>query len=53
MKKSDLVAAVTVVKNETKEVLQELWDNINQGQQKQLAKRENIKILLDRYGVSY
>jgi histidinol dehydrogenase len=53
MTKAELTAAVTAVKDETREALQELWDNINQGQRKQLAKRENIKALLDRYGVSY
>lgn len=53
MKKSELTAAVAAVKDETRDALQELWDNINQGQRKQLAKRENIKALLDRYGVDY
>ena len=36
----------------TREALQTLWDSINQGQRKQLYKRENIKALLDRYGVN-
>lgn len=52
MTKTELTNAVEAVKDETGEALQMLWDNINQGQRKQLAKRENIKTLLDRYGVS-
>ena len=52
MKKSELTAAVAAVKDETGEALQLLWDNINQGQRRQLIKRENIKTLLERYGVS-
>ena len=53
MTKTELTAAVAAVKDETRDALQELWDNINQGQRKQLAKKENIKTMLDRYGVSY
>lgn len=37
--------------NESHDALQILWDNINKGQRKQLYKHEEIKVLLDRYGV--
>ena len=53
MKKSVLDTAVNIAKSTTKEALQELFDNINQGQQKQLVKKPNIKALLDRFGVEY
>ena len=53
MTKTDLTAAVAATKEEARNALQELWDNINRGQQKQLAKRDEIKTLLDRYGVNY
>lgn len=36
---------------ETKTALQLLYDNINKGQRKQLAKRPEIRALLERYGV--
>lgn len=38
---------------DTKEALQTVWNEINQGQRKQLIKIEKIKTLLDRYGVEY
>ena len=53
MKKAELSAKVAALKDETRVALQELFDSINQGQQKQLVKKENIKALFDRYGVSY
>lgn len=53
MKKSKLTEAVTNHKTETKEALQLLFDNINKGQQKKIAKMEKIKKLFDRYGVEY
>lgn len=53
MKKSKLKEAVTSHKTETKNALQLLYDNINKGQRKQLVKREEIKKLFERYGVSY
>ena len=51
MKKTVLTAKVADAKSQTKDALQLLWDNINKGQRKQLAKRAEIKALLDRYGV--
>lgn len=53
MKKSELDNAVEQCKNETKEALQMLFDELNNGQQKKLLKNENIKALLDRYKVEY
>ena len=53
VKKSELTAAVGTAKAETGYALQLLFDNINQGQQKQLVKREEIRELFDRYGVKY
>lgn len=53
MKKSELSAAVEVCRAETREALQLLYDNVNKGQRAQLVKRERIKALFDRYGVTY
>lgn len=43
----------TVVANDTKSALQTLYDNLNQGQQKKVAKVPEVKSLFDRYGVTY
>ena len=51
MTKTELTQATDACIAETHDALQLLWDNINQGQRKQLYKREDIKALLDRYGV--
>lgn len=40
-----------VIVNDNRAALQLLWDNINKGQQKQLAKVPEIAALLERYGV--
>ena len=53
MLKSELQEKTSAVKNATRTALQLLFDNINHGQQKQLVKREEIKALFDRYGVTY
>lgn len=53
MKKTDLTAAVQVTKTETKNALQTMYDALNQGQQKKIAKDEAVKTLFDRYGVDY
>lgn len=53
MKKAQLKAAVNTAKEETREALQLLFDNINKGQQKQIIKRKEIKALFDRFGVEY
>ena len=53
MLKSELQEKAQAVKDETRTALQLLYDSINRGQQKQLVKREEIKALFDRYGVTY
>ena len=51
MKKANLTAAVEAT--ETKEALQMVVDELNQGQQKKIVKNAEVKALLDRYGVTY
>ena len=53
MKKSELTAAILAVKTETKNALQTMYDELNQGQQKKIIKNESVKALFDRYGVEY
>ena len=53
MKKTELVEAVAMVKNETRSALQTMYDAMNHGQQKQIVKDEKIKAMFDRYGVEY
>lgn len=51
MKKGELHAGVERLMAQTKTDLQELWDSIKPGQQKQLYKKTNIRAILERYGV--
>lgn len=51
MKKQALKKNVAAVKNETTAALQLIWDNLNNGQQKKLLKDEQVKELLERYGI--
>ena len=51
MNKNTLNEAVNACKEETKEALQTVYDELNNGQQKKLLKNENIKALFERYGV--
>ena len=53
MKKANLTAAVEATKTETKDALQMVVDELNQGQQKKIVKNAEVKALLDRYGVTY
>lgn len=53
MKKEKLTEAVNNAKAETKNVLQTVYDALNQGQQKKILNDENVKNLFDRYGVEY
>ena len=53
MKKSKLNAEVAAVKADTKSALQTMYDALNQGQQKQIVKNDEVKVLFDRYGVEY
>ena len=51
MDKNTLNEAVNACKAETKEALQTVYDELNNGQQNKLLKNENIKALFERYGV--
>lgn len=53
MLKSELTENVDAVITETREALQTMFDELNQGQQKKLIRNETVKTLLDRYGVEY
>ena len=53
MKKTTLEVRVVAVKEETREALQTMFDELNHGQQKKIAKNEKVKALFDRYGVVY
>lgn len=53
MKKTELTAAVADAKAETRNALQTVYDALNQGQQKKIAKEESVKKLFDLYGVEY
>lgn len=53
MKREELFEKVAAVKVETKNALQLVYDELNQGQQKKILKSEEVKALFDRYGVVY
>lgn len=53
MTKGELTAAVQAVKAETKNALEIVLAELNQGQRKKLVRNETVKALLDRYGVDY
>ena len=53
MKKQELTAAVDATMVETREILQTIYDALNQGQQKKLLKDEKVKAYFDIYGVTY
>lgn len=53
MKRQDLFDKVAQIKTETKDALQLVYDELNQGQQKKILKEEKIVELFDRYGVEY
>lgn len=53
MIKKDLLEKVAKAKSETKDALQLVYNELNNGQQKKLLKEEAIKSLFDRYGVEY
>ena len=52
MDKNTLNEAVNACKEETKEALQTVYDELNNGQQKKLLKNEAIKAVFERYGVT-
>lgn len=53
MLRQDLINKVAAVKEETKNALQTVYDELNQGQRKKIIKNEEVKALFDRYGVTY
>ena len=53
MTKEQLNVAVEAAKMETKTALQTVYDSLNNGQQKQIVKNEQVKSLFDLYGVEY
>lgn len=53
MNKDTLNKAVEAWKSETKEAIETIVAELNNGQRKKLLKNETIKALFDRYGVEY
>ena len=53
MRKDELKQRTDNAVSETREALQLIWDSIVKGQQIQLAKKPEIKAVLDRFGVNY
>jgi hypothetical protein len=53
MTKQELTIAVEAAKAETREALQTVFNELNNGQQKKLLKNEEVKALFDRYNVEY
>lgn len=51
MNKAHLQRKVDAVVNETKEALQIVYDELNQGQQKKILKNEEVAKLFERYNV--
>lgn len=51
MDKAVLTAAVEACKAETKDVLQLVYNTLNQGQQQKILKSEAVAALFERYGV--
>ena len=52
MNKAVLVESVLECKDETREALQTVYDELNNGQQKKILKNEAVKALFERYGVN-
>lgn len=52
MNKETLNKAVENCKDETRDALQTVYDELNNGQQKKLLKNNTVKELFDRYGVA-
>ena len=53
MKKSELTAAVSDAKENTRAALQTVYDTLNKGQRKKVIKDETVKALFDLYDVEY
>ena len=53
MKKSELTAAVSDAKENTRTALQTVYTTLNKGQRKKVVKDEAVKALFELYGVEY
>lgn len=53
MKTLELYLAVEHARDEAREALQLLWDNVNKGQKKQILKKPEVIEMFDRFGVDY
>lgn len=53
MKKQKLDTAVNEKITEIREILQTVYNALNQGQRKKIVKDEKVKALFDLYGVTY
>ena len=53
MNKDKLNEAVNAFKAETREALETVLAELNQGQRKKITNNEVVKPILDRYGVEY
>lgn len=53
MNKERLTEAVETRKNEIRNALQTMYDALNQGQQKQIVKDDEVRSMFDLYGVNY
>ena len=51
--KKKLRENVDAAKNETRDVIQVIFDSLNHGQQKKILKNDKVKEIFDRFGVEY
>ena len=51
--KQKLSSGLSKAKDETRESLQLLWNNVNKGQKKQILKNPEVVEMFDRFGVVY
>lgn len=51
MTKAEFEKRVQAAQNETHDALEEVWSNLNNGQQKKLLKNAEVAAVLKRYGV--
>ena len=53
MTKRELMLKTNKAVEETRAALQTVYDALNHGQQKQIVKNDDVRVLFDRYGVAY
>lgn len=51
MTKAEFERRVNIAQNDTHDALAEVWNNLNNGQQKKLLKNEKVSAVLKRYGI--